>query len=142
MIASRKAQNLSTRRTQKLKRFIVIGHFSKLKTTLEEPGLMDKPLRIYNVDDKGCRSYLYKYPLLLTPPHPPKKSGKHSNLVAAEHGENVTILSIENAVGSAIRSVILFKGQRMVGEWLDALPPGSIAQMTSSGSMTIEAFVS
>jgi hypothetical protein len=29
----------------------------------------------------------------------------------------------------------------MVGEWLDALPPGSIAQMTSSGSMTTEAFV-
>lgn len=106
MIASRKAQNLSTRRAKKMKRFIVIGHFSKLTTTLEEPGLMYKPERIYNVDDKGCRSYLHKHPLLLTPPH--KKSGKHTNLVAAEHGENVTVLSIENAVGSAIRSVILF----------------------------------
>ena len=60
MIASGKAQNLSTRRAQKLKRFIVIGHFSKLTTTLEEPGLLDKPERIYNVDDKGCRSYLHK----------------------------------------------------------------------------------
>ena len=29
----------------------------------------------------------------------------------------------------------------MVGEWLDALPPGSIAQMTISGSTTTEAFV-
>jgi DDE superfamily endonuclease. len=28
----------------------------------------------------------------------------------------------------------------MKGEWLDALPPGSIAQMTSRGSMTTEAF--
>jgi len=106
MIASRKAQSLSARRAQKLKRFIVVGHFSKLTTTLEEPGLMDKPERVYNVDDKGRRSYLHKHPLLLTPPK--KKSGKHPNLVAAEHGDNVTILSIENAVGSAIRSVILF----------------------------------
>jgi hypothetical protein len=29
----------------------------------------------------------------------------------------------------------------MKGEWLDALPPGSIAQMASHGSMTTEAFV-
>lgn len=29
----------------------------------------------------------------------------------------------------------------MFGEWRDALPPGSLAQMTSSGSMTTEAFV-
>jgi hypothetical protein len=46
MIASLKAQNLTTGRAHKLKRFIVFGHFSKLKTTLEEPGLMDKPERI------------------------------------------------------------------------------------------------
>jgi len=121
MIASRKAQNLGTRRAQKLKRFIVIGHFSKL-TTLEEPGLIDKPERIYSVHDKGCRSYLHEHILLLNPP-PSPQSGKRPNLVAAEHGENVTILSIENTVGSVIRSEILFKGQRMVGEWLDALPP-------------------
>ena len=76
-----------------------------------------------------------------TPPTKKKKSEKHPNLVAAEHGENVTILSIENAVGSVIWSDIFFKGQRMVGEWLDALPPWSIAQMTSCGSMTTEAFV-
>jgi len=29
----------------------------------------------------------------------------------------------------------------MKGEWPDALPPESIAQMTSHGSMTTEAFV-
>lgn len=72
MIASCKAQNLSTRRAQKLKSFIVIGHFSKLTTTMEEPGLMEKPEHVYNVDDKGCGAYLRKHPLLLTPP--PKKA--------------------------------------------------------------------
>ena len=28
----------------------------------------------------------------------------------------------------------------MKGEWLDAIPPGSIAQMTNRGSMTADAF--
>jgi hypothetical protein len=37
--------------------------------------------------------------------------------------------------------VILFKGQRMDGEWFDTIPARSIAQTTSSGSMTTEAFV-
>jgi hypothetical protein len=73
MTASRKAQNLSTRRAQKLKRFIVIGHFSKLTTALDEPGLMDKPGPIGNVEDKGRRSYLHKHPLVLTPPKKKKR---------------------------------------------------------------------
>jgi hypothetical protein len=45
-IASRKAQNLTTGIAQMLKRFIDFGHFSKLKKTLEEAGLIDKPERI------------------------------------------------------------------------------------------------
>ena len=79
MIASRKSRNFSTVRAQKLECFIVISHFSKLTTTLEKLGLMDKPELIYNVDDKGCKSYLHKQPLLLTK----KESGKRIKLVAA-----------------------------------------------------------
>jgi hypothetical protein len=37
--------------------------------------------------------------------------------------------------------MIIFQGQRMKVKRLDALPPGSIAQMTSRGSMITEAFV-
>ena len=33
---------------------------------------MDKPERVYSVDDKGCRSYFHEHPLLLT--HPSKKA--------------------------------------------------------------------
>jgi hypothetical protein len=63
------------------------------------------------------------------------------NLVAAKYGGNATIMSCGNAVGSAILAMILFKGQEMKGDWLDAFSSGSIAQMTSRGSMITEAFV-
>lgn len=79
MIASRKVRNLSTGRAQKLECFIVISHFSKLKTTLEKLGLMGKPELIYSIDDKGCKSYLHKQPLLLIK----KESGKRIKLIAA-----------------------------------------------------------
>ena len=79
---------------------------------------------------------LHKQPPVLT-----KKGGKSINLVAAEHGKYVTIVSCGYAIESAIPPMLLFKGQRMKGEWLDALPPGSITQMTCHGSMTTEAFV-
>jgi hypothetical protein len=50
-------------------------------------------------------------------------------------------VSYGNANGSAKPPTILFQVQIMKREWLDALSPGSIAQMTSRGSMITEAFV-
>jgi len=60
IIASFKAQNLKDGRAQKLKRFIVNDCFEKLKITMEELGIMNKPDCIYNVDEKGCRMCLHK----------------------------------------------------------------------------------
>ena len=97
---------------------------------------MNKRECIYNFDKKRYRLCFFNEPLVLT-----QKDRKSVNLVAAKHGENVTIVSFGNAVVSAIPLLIFFKGQRMKGEWLDALPPGSIAQMTIRGSMATEAFV-
>lgn len=136
MIASRKAQNLNPGIAQNLNRFIVNDYFPKLKTTLEELGVMNKLECIYIVQENGCRLCLHKRPLVMI-----QKGRKRINLVAAEHGKNVTIMSCGNAVGSTVTPMIQFKGQRMKGEWLSALTPGSIAQLTTHGSMTTEAFV-
>ena len=103
---------------------------------MEELGITNKPECIYNVNEKRYRFCLHKKPLVLR-----QKGRKRVNLVAVECGENVTIVSCGYATGSAIPAMLLFKRQRMKGEWIDALPPGSIAQMTSRGSMTTEAFV-
>ena len=133
MISFRKEQNINPERAQKLNRFIVNHYFAKLMTTMEELGVMNKQECIYNINEKGCRLCLHKQPLVLT-----QKGGKRVKLIAADHGENVTIVSCGNAVGSAKPPLILFKGQRIKGEWLDELPSGSIAQITSRVNMKTE----
>jgi hypothetical protein len=55
IIASFKAQNLNHGTDQKLNRFIVNDYFEKLKITMEEIGIMNKPECIYNVDGKRMR---------------------------------------------------------------------------------------
>jgi hypothetical protein len=104
--------------------------------SVEEVGVMSTQECIYIFDEKGCRLCLHEQPLVMI-----QRGRKRINLVAAEHGKNITIMFCGIAVGSAITPMIKFKGQRMKGEWLDALTPGSIAQLTTRGSMTAEAFV-
>ncbi|XP_072380502.1 uncharacterized protein [Diabrotica undecimpunctata] len=55
-IRPRKAQNLNPARAQKLNKFIVKDHFTKLEGILREMDILDKPERIYNVDEKDCTS--------------------------------------------------------------------------------------
>jgi hypothetical protein len=45
--------------------------------------------------------------------------------VTAVPGEN-SLFTVEMAVKKAIPLVMFFKGQRIKGEWLASLPPGSI----------------
>jgi len=94
MIASCKAQNLNPGIVQNLNHFIVDDYFSKLKMTVEELGVMNKPECIYIVHEKGCRLCLHKRPLVMI-----QKGRKCLNLVAAEHGKNVTIMSCGNTIG-------------------------------------------
>ena len=60
MIASCKAQNLKPGIAHNLNRFIVNDFFAKLKMTMEELGVMNKPEHMYIVDEKGCRLCLHK----------------------------------------------------------------------------------
>lgn len=135
-ISIRKAQSMNPARAQKLNKFIVKDYFDKLKGVLQELDLMDKPERIYNIDEKGCRLSLHHQQTVLA-----KKGAKRVHLVAPEHGENITVVACANANGVAIPPGILFKGQRMKPEWTDNLPPGTLALMTPKGSMTVETFV-
>ncbi|XP_072375567.1 uncharacterized protein, partial [Diabrotica undecimpunctata] len=135
-ISIRKAQNMNPARAQKLNKFIVKDYFDKLRGVLQELDLIDKPERIYNVDEKGCRLSLHHQQTVLA-----KKGAKRVHLVAPEHGENVTIVSCANANGTAIPPAVLFKGRRMKPEWKDNLPHGTLALMTPKGSMNVETFI-
>lgn len=134
-ISPRRAQNMNPARAQKLNKAVVSDYFDKLKSVLLELDLMDKPERIYNVDEKGCRLMLHHQQSVLA-----KKGTKRVHLVAPEHAENVTIVSCGNAIGGRIPPAILFKGQRLKPEWCDNLPPGTLALMTPKASMTIDTF--
>ncbi|XP_072394971.1 uncharacterized protein [Diabrotica undecimpunctata] len=97
--------------------------------------ILDKPKRIYNVDEKGCRLTLHHQQKVLA-----QKGARRVHVVANEHGESVTIVSCGNALGTAIPPMVLFKGKRSKPEWVDSLPPGAVVQMTAKGSMNIETF--
>lgn len=58
-IRARKAQNLNPARAQKLNKFIVNDHFDKLEKILRAMDIMDKPEKVYNIDEKGCRLCLH-----------------------------------------------------------------------------------
>ncbi|XP_013200639.2 uncharacterized protein LOC106143167 [Amyelois transitella] len=135
-ISRRKSQNLNPARAAKLNKVVVADYFAKLKKTMEENDVLNKPERIFNVDEKGCQLNLHKAPQVLA-----ERGTKRVHLVAPEHGENVTVVSCGSALGHAIPPMILFKGKRMKPEWIDSLPTGSIAQMTPKGSMNTETFV-
>lgn len=134
-IAKRKSQSMNPGRASKLNPVVVGDYFKKLETVIETLGVMQKPECMYNVDEKGCRLCLHKEPQVYA-----QKGSKNVRIVGQEHGENVTIVSCGNALGNIIPPMILFKGFRMKSEWMDGLPPGSIAAMTPKGSMTCEIF--
>ena len=69
-----------------------------------------------------------------------KKGARRVHTVASEHGESVTVVACGNAIGTAIPPMISFNGKRMKPEWADTLPPGSVALMTTKGSMNVETF--
>ena len=55
----RKAQAMNPARAQKLNRFIVNDHFTKLEHILTDHDLFNKPDRIFNLNEKGCRLSLH-----------------------------------------------------------------------------------
>lgn len=135
-IARRKSQHLNEARAQKLNKFIVNDYFKTLREVMGKLDIIDKPERIYNVDEKGCRLSLHRQPYVLA-----KTGSKRVHYRGKEHGENVTIVACGNAVGNVIPPMVLFKGKRMKQELADNLPVGSIVEMTPKGSMTSQTFV-
>ena len=60
IIASHKAQNLNSGTAQKLNPFVANDYFAKLRRTIEELWVMNKPECVYNADKKGCSLCLHK----------------------------------------------------------------------------------
>ncbi|KAJ8958421.1 hypothetical protein NQ318_002204 [Aromia moschata] len=124
-LAKRKAQNMNVARAQKLNKFIVKDYFQKLSDTLDELDFKNKPERIYNLDEKGCRLTIHHQQTVLA-----QKGVRASNSARAHQ-----------KIGGVIPPMVIFKGKRKKPEFDDNLPAGSLVKMSQKGSMTIELFV-
>ncbi|GFN85608.1 tigger transposable element-derived protein 1-like [Plakobranchus ocellatus] len=133
---ARKAQAINPARAQKLNRFIVNDHFTKLDQAIIDLDLFDKPDRIFNLDEKGCCLSLHHQQRVIA-----LKGNKRVHLVAPEHGENVTVVACVRAVGGVIPPMIIFKGKNRKQQFSDDLPPLACFEMAEKGSMTNELFV-
>ena len=60
----------------------------------------------------------------------------------SERGQNVTVMACCNAVGNFIPPMGIFKGQRCKPEFADGAPPGTLVQMSESGYISAELFLS
>jgi len=134
-VAQSEAQSMNPARAQKLNRFVVNDYFTKIERVQTELQLFHKPERIFNMDEKGCQLSLHHQQKILA-----KKGSKRVHLVAAEHGENVTIVACGSASGIVIPPIIIFKGQRKKSTLADELPPGSAVVMAHKGCMTTQRF--
>lgn len=133
-IKRRRTQGINLARVQKLNKYIVDDYFKTLKGIFKDLDLMDRPERIYNVDDKCFLLSLAHQQSVLA------KGAKRLHLIAPEHEQNVTVVSCGNASGSAIPAAILFKEKQMKPELVDTLPPGTLVLTTPKGSMNIASF--
>lgn len=134
-IAKRKSLILNPGRPGKLNRIFINNYFNKLETVMMELNVLDKPQRLYNVDEKGSRLRLQKQPYVYA-----QRGTKYAHTVRPEYRESVTIGSCRNAIGYTIPPMML-KGKRKKSKWQDILPPGCDTVMTPKGSMTCEVFI-
>lgn len=135
-LSRRKAQLMNPARAQKLNKFIVEDHFTKLTKIFDEMNLHQNPQNLFNMDEKGCRLTIHHQQQVIG-----QKGTKRVHLVAPEHAENVTIAGCCNALGNHIPPMVIFKGKRLKREWEENLPHGTLVKMAEKGSMTTELFI-
>ncbi|KAJ8872310.1 hypothetical protein PR048_025914 [Dryococelus australis] len=95
----------------------------------------DKLNLICNVDEKVCKLSLYHKQQIFA-----RKDVKRVHIIASEHAENITVVTLGGAIGQFVSPMILFRGKRLKPEWEENLPQGSNAVMTPEVSMTCETF--
>ncbi|KAJ0172481.1 hypothetical protein K1T71_011620 [Dendrolimus kikuchii] len=118
-LSVRQAEGLSVTRVQGLNRKEVDKMFKLLLQILTKHDLINKPDRIFNIDEtvittKGAKSV-------------------HS-VTSGEKGETVSIVACCNAAGNFLPPVVIIKGVNKKPEFQDGLPPGSEVYMNKKSA--------
>ena len=109
------------------------NYFTQLKAVLEENNLLDKPHRIYNVDETG-----------LQPEHkPPKVIGNPNTKIQAitsPRSTTTTVIACVNAFGHSLPPFFIFKGKRWNPELMKGACFGAKGIMSETGWSNGEIF--
>lgn len=128
-LSIRQAEGLSVARAKGLSREEVNNFYDLLIKVLTDNDLLDKPERIYNMDESGIQ--LNNKPGKVVA----KKGAKVVNSVtSAEKGETMTIVGCCNAIGNFLPPVLIIKGVNKKPEFEDGLPKGSKVYMNKKSA--------
>lgn len=130
-------QNVEYARKKALDPFIIYGYFDLLEKTLIELQLLDKPHRIWNLDESS----------LSIDPRKSKVVGAvnkaSSRTISSPGKENTTILLMCNAAGGKAPPLIIFKGKHLWDQWIappNADFPGTVYAASRKGWMESDIF--
>lgn len=128
-LSIRQAEGLSVARAKGLSREEVNNFHELLTKVLADNDLLDKPERIYNMDESGVQ--LNNKPGKVVA----KKGAKVVNSVtSAEKGETMTIVACCNAIGNFLPPVVIIKGVNKKPEFENGLPLGSKVYMNKKSA--------
>jgi hypothetical protein len=130
-------QNVEYARTKAMDPFQIYGYFELLKNTLRNLDLLEKPERVWNLDETSLSI-------------DPRKSkvvgqvGKPSSRTISTPGkENTTMLAMCNAAGGKAPLLIVFKGLNIYDKWMasdDSAFAGITYAASKKGWMETEIF--
>jgi len=136
-ITVRLTQNISHARAQCMNRPMVDTFFNMYEQEVDNLLLRTSPHAIYNADETGLQLHLRPGKVLAA-----KGDKSVLQVTNSERGQNVTVMACCNAVGNFIPPMVIFKGVRCKPEFADGAPPGSLIEMSESGYISADLFLS
>lgn len=128
-ISIRVAEGLSLARAQGLNKNEVNQFYELLLKVLTENDLLDKPERVYNMDETGIQLNNKPGKVLAT-----KGSRSVKMVTSGEKGETMTLIGCCNAVGNFLPPVMIIKGVNKKLEFSEGLPQGSKVYMNKKSA--------
>lgn len=116
-LSIRIAEGLSVAKAQSLNRAEVDRFYGLLLEVLTQNNLLDKPGRIYNMDETGVQLNNKPGKVIAT-------KGKRA-VHSITKGETMTVIGCCNAIGNFLPPVIIIKGVNKKSDFEEGLPPGS-----------------
>ena len=128
-----KPQKLTISRAKSASSEVLGKYYQELGTILKSNNLMNKPERIWNIDETGV-------PTEHSPPKIVCNIGTNPQAVTSPRGSTITVIAAGNAIGNSIPPYYVYPGKRWNDDFLSGAPAGSDGEMTKSGWSNMEVF--